>query len=199
MQSFSDIKSALFMILYSKRSEKITIWLVDEGYFYGITISHKKEIIMKFLTTLIWLTAISFSHHSYAHCQIPCGIYDDGTRFALMLEHSKTIEKAMVQIRQLQATEIPDYHQITRWTITKEEHAQKIQEIASEYFLAQRVKAPKEKTESSEYHTHLSLLHEIIVAAMKAKQSTDVQKAQMLRSKVEKYKTHYFKTHGHSH
>ena len=154
---------------------------------------------MKFFTTFVWLIAIYFSHHSHAHCQIPCGIYDDGTRFDLMLEHSKTIEKAMIQIRQLQATEIPDYHQVSRWTVTKEEHAQKIQEIVSEYFLAQRFKAPKEKAENTEYHAHLTLLHEIIVAAMKAKQSTDIEKARTLKSKVEEYKIHYFEPHGHPH
>ena len=39
-----------------------------------------------------------------AHCQIPCGIYDDKARFATMREHVATIEKSMAQIVELGAT-----------------------------------------------------------------------------------------------
>ena len=32
-----------------------------------------------------------------AHCEIPCGIYDDQTRVQLIHEHIGTIEKAMTK------------------------------------------------------------------------------------------------------
>ena len=34
----------------------------------------------------------------HAHCQVPCGIYDDAVRIIQLREHVTTIEKAMKQI-----------------------------------------------------------------------------------------------------
>lgn len=31
---------------------------------------------------------------SFAHCQVPCGIYDDHARVAAMLEDAATVEKS---------------------------------------------------------------------------------------------------------
>ena len=44
--------------------------------------------------------------NSLAHCQIPCGIYDDHARVALMLEDVATIHKAVSQIADLAARPI---------------------------------------------------------------------------------------------
>ena len=37
------------------------------------------------------------------HCQVPCGIFDDGARVAALKEDAATIRKAMVQINELSA------------------------------------------------------------------------------------------------
>ena len=37
----------------------------------------------------------------YSHCQIPCGIYDDPARLAMIAENITTIEKAMKSIEEL--------------------------------------------------------------------------------------------------
>ena len=63
----------------------------------------------------------------WAHCQIPCGIYDDQARFASMFEHVDTIEKSMKQINAL-AAEKPDWNQSVRWVNNKEAHADKLAE-----------------------------------------------------------------------
>ena len=36
-----------------------------------------------------------------AHCEVPCGIYDDHARITQMLEDATTIEKAVAQILEL--------------------------------------------------------------------------------------------------
>ena len=36
-----------------------------------------------------------------AHCEIPCGIYGDEGRFALLLENATTIEKSMNEINKI--------------------------------------------------------------------------------------------------
>lgn len=38
---------------------------------------------------------------SRAHCQVPCGIFDDPVRVELMKEDAATIRKAMVQVNDL--------------------------------------------------------------------------------------------------
>jgi nickel superoxide dismutase len=137
-----------------------------------------------------------------AHCQVPCGIYDDEARVALIEEHITTIEKSMHQIVALGAEEKPNYNQVVRWVDTKEQHAQEIQDIVAAYFLAQRIKAPTETSgpERDAYHHRLELLHGIIVTAMKAKQSTDLEQVEKLRQQVAKFRKAYFgkeKAHHH--
>ena len=64
-----------------------------------------------------------------AHCQIPCGIYDDELRVQLIEEHITTVEKSMNQIIALGAAENMNYNQLVRWVSNKEAHAQEIQDI----------------------------------------------------------------------
>jgi nickel superoxide dismutase len=162
----------------------------------------KKDVIMKklFLTTAALLCLSS--GHAMAHCEIPCGVYGDGARFDMILEHAHTIEKSMQAITKLTAEDSVDYHTIARWTANKEEHAQLIQDIAAQYFLTQRVKAPAadaDKALHEEYSSHLSLLHKIMVKAMKTKQTTDLAHIDALKDLTEEYKALYFKEHGHAH
>ena len=47
--------------------------------------------------SLVFILLLGFSISLFAHCQIPCGIYGDQTRFTLMHEHVTTTEKSMKQ------------------------------------------------------------------------------------------------------
>ena len=77
-----------------------------------------------------------------AHCQVPCGIYDDHGRIHLILEDVTTITKAIVQINELsQQHNALSFNQATRWVSTKEQHATHIITTVAEYFLTQKVKA----------------------------------------------------------
>ena len=119
----------------------------------------------------------------FAHCQVPCGIYDDEMRLDMIDEHITTIGKAMKMITDLSDDAQPEYNQIVRWVEAKEEHADEIAYIVSWYFLQQRVK-PVERSEGDAYGEYLhkvELLHLILVASMKAKQSTDLSYGQTLR------------------
>jgi nickel superoxide dismutase len=155
--------------------------------------------IRRILTVLL---LISVPQGAAAHCEIPCGVYDDGARFTSILEHATTIEKSMLAINDLSAQDKPDLHAIIRWTTNKEKHAQNIQDIAAQYFLTQRVKSPKADAGEDEqrvYAAHTTMLQKILEAAMKTKQSTDVERVEVLRAAAEAYKEHYFNKHGHKH
>jgi nickel superoxide dismutase len=138
-----------------------------------------------------------------AHCQIPCGIYDDELRVQLIEEHITTVEKSMNQIVALGGAESVDYNQLVRWVGNKETHAQEIQDIVTAYFMAQRIKPPKDHGDEAvvnEYMHKLALLHHIQIHAMKAKQSTDLEQIETLRKLVEKFRKAYFGEEGeHEH
>jgi nickel superoxide dismutase len=138
------------------------------------------------------ISAITFSsyHVVYSHCEIPCGIYGDKTRITILLEDITTIEKSMTEINRLQALEKPkpvDVNQMVRWVNNKEEHANKIQHIVTQYFMTQRVKKDKPN-----YVKQLTALHGLLVHAMKAKQTVDVAHVEHLRKLVDTFASVYF-------
>lgn len=133
------------------------------------------------------------------HCEVPCGIYGDSLRVALINEHITTVEKAMKQINEISESEKPNYNQLVRWVMNKEKHAEEIQQIVSQYFLHQRIKMPKnaeDRHASKHYTDNLKSLHAILVHAMKSKQKTDVGVIDDLRAAVSAFEHSYFE-HKH--
>lgn len=129
-----------------------------------------------------------------AHCQIPCGIYDDAARFTEMREHVTTIEKSIKQINTLGAEEKTDWNQIVRWVMNKEDHADELAHVVTYYFMAQRVKPPQGDADDAtrqKYANQISLLHRMIVEAMKAKQGTDLERIKALRSLIDQFEKSY--------
>jgi nickel superoxide dismutase len=128
-----------------------------------------------------------FSVNAFSHCQMPCGIYDDEMRIEMMNEHIATIEKSMNQIMHLQQEGLQNSNQLVRWIMTKEDHANEIQEIVSQYFMTQRI-----KPDAKDYSKKLGLLHEMLIYAMKCKQTTDLTHVSKLRDLVKEFQGLYF-------
>lgn len=148
----------------------------------------------KHLTALaIAALLLGVSAPLWAHCQIPCGIYGDATRFELLEEHIKTVEKSMKEITELSSAAQPNYSQIVRWVGNKEAHAKELTEIVTFYFMAQRVKPadPKDHAAQSKYVHQVTLLHQMVVHAMKAKQTTDLAHCAKLRELLGQFKASY--------
>ena len=130
-----------------------------------------------------------------AHCEIPCGIYGDEARFSAIAENLKTIEKSMNQIILLSADAGKNMNQLVRWVNNKETHADQIREILAQYFLAQRIKAPANEDAAARkvYSDRLALLHQMIVSAMKCKQTTDVAHVKKSRELLRSFEALYMK------
>ncbi len=135
-----------------------------------------------------------------AHCEVPCGIYDDHARIDQMLEDATTVEKAVVQILELNGkTDAQSLNQLTRWINNKEVHATKIQDTIAQYFLNQRVKPARQGTQAwNDYVMKLVQHHSVMVAAMKTKQTVDPQRVVALRATIEAISVYYPSTHSHS-
>ncbi len=141
---------------------------------------------VSFLATLT--VAIAFALPVWSHCEIPCGIYDDRARIQLIAEHIGTIEKSMRQVLELQKADGVNYNQLVRWINNKEHHATEIQTIVSQYFMTQRI-----KPDTDQYARKIAVLHQMLVAAMKCKQTTDLKNAADLRELLKTFDGLYFK------
>ncbi len=138
-----------------------------------------------FQCLLIFSIALFAVSYAAAHCEIPCGIYDDEMRINMMTEHITTIEKSMKQILKLET------NQLIRWVMNKENHANEFQEIVTQYFMTQRIKVDTEN-----YAKKLIVLHKMLVYAMKCKQTTNLSHISTLRSFLKEFHVLYF---GRSH
>lgn len=134
-----------------------------------------------------------------AHCQVPCGIYDDAARVTRMYEDAATIEKAMLQMEDLAGkTDAQSGNQFARWAATKENHASNIITIVAEYFLTQKVKpVAADDPGYADYLAKLADHHLVMKAAMKAKQKVAPEVVTQLRAAIEKLGAYYDLGHTH--
>ncbi len=140
-----------------------------------------------FLMLLVPLLMFLWAGYAAAHCQIPCGIYDDQMRVNMIDEDITTIEKSMQQITEIEKQSPVNYNQLVRWVLNKETHADKIQEVVTEYFMTQRI-----KPDSKNYTDKLTLLHKMLIQAMLCKQTTDLDHVKELRSLLKQFGDLYF-------
>ena len=127
---------------------------------------------------LLSLGMLFLTAEAQAHCQVPCGIYDDHARIHAMQEDASTIAKAVKKLNaSADKTDAQSFNQRVRWTNTKEEHASRIIDVVSTYFLTQKLKPVKEKAKNKaaykEYIERLVACHKVMKKAMKTKQSVD--------------------------
>lgn len=143
-----------------------------------------KKNLMQVLSAACFL--LFFAAFAHAHCEIPCGIYDDEMRLNMISEHVKTIEKSMNEIMKLQKEKKINYNQLVRWIDNKDLHANKIQHIVSQYFLTQRI-----KFDDKDYVKKVSVLQKMLVYAMKCKQTVDLDNLKKLREVCREFEDFY--------
>lgn len=147
--------------------------------------SKPSRIILK-AACICLLTAAS-AIPALAHCQIPCGIYDDHARVEAMKEDAVTVEKAIRLIAELSGkSDAQSVNQQVRWVMNKEKHAQNIIETISNYFLTQRV-----KPDQQDYAERLARHHAVMIAAMKAKQHASLEFAKALFDAIDAIAPYY--------
>lgn len=146
-------------------------------------------MVRAFTLPLVALAAlVTAPSAAEAHCQVPCGIYDDHARVHSIREHITTIEKATKQIEELAGNkDAQSKNQLVRWIDNKEEHAEKIIRIVSDYFLTQKIKpsSPKDKKAHAKYVKMVTRHHAVMVAAMKCKQNVSMDEVASLKKAVD--------------
>lgn len=143
-----------------------------------------RKIVYLCILTLLWAGGAG---RVYAHCQVPCGIYDDHARVMMMLEDAATTEKALVEMEKLSGKkDLQSQNQMVRWIVNKEKHAENIIATISDYFLTQRVKESQK-----DYEKRLVNHHRVITGAMKVKQSTNMEDVKKLKKDIEALRVYY--------
>lgn len=144
---------------------------------------------MKHKLLIVAVVAVVMGSAGYlaAHCEVPCGIYDDHGRFDSMLEDQATIAKAIAQIEEIAGkSDAQSHNQLARWVTTKEAHATAMQHVVAQYFMTQRIK-PTAKN----YVEQLTAAHGVMIAAMKCKQSADPATAVALEKAIKLFQSAY--------
>lgn len=142
---------------------------------------------------VITCLAMTVLHNTpvWGHCEIPCGIYGDDLRFSMIQEDIVTIEKSMKKIDELSA-DVANINQLTRWINNKEQHVDHLRGIVTQYFLTQRMKLPPPGIEvQADYKNKLALLHQMLVYAMRCKQTTDLANAAKLHDAAHAFQEAY--------
>jgi nickel superoxide dismutase len=110
-------------------------------------------------------------------------------RVKMISEHIQTIEKSMNEINELEKAGLSHHsNQLVRWIMNKEDHANQLQEIVTQYFMTQRI-----KFDTKDYDKKLGILHHMLVYAMKCKQTTDLENVEALKKLVKEFSGIYFK------
>ena len=142
----------------------------------------------KLMLLLLVAWTIGIPTEVAAHCQVPCGIYDDHARIHSMEEDVATIAKAVAQLQDNEGkADAQAFNQRVRWTQTKEQHASNIITVVSEYFLTQKIKPadPADKKAHKDYMERLAACHQVLRAAMKSKQTVDAGAVEALAQAVQ--------------
>ena len=132
-----------------------------------------------------------------AHCQLPCGLYNDDIQFAKISQDAETISRACVLILQTQ-TDPNSLNQAIRAINTKDAVADDLIDVVANYFLAQRIVPVEPDGDNQAYERYvrqLVLTNKIIRAAALCKQSSEPEKAEELKQLIQQFQ-HAFGQHG---
>jgi len=154
----------------------------SEGIYYA---EFEIPMIAKTIQLLTNMLPVKIA---YAHCDIPCGIYD--------VHHMQMAAHTVIRMTQMiEETEMTDQkhamHQIARLTKIKEEHAellkQELRVLWADYFKDEHVK---------EYPNLHDLVFKTMKLASKARQDIDMDIAKDLLSHTQEIAEIFYKTKG---
>src|SRR5271170_4538834 len=141
-------------------------------------------------TALIRLDKIFEFQVAYAHCDVPCGIYDP--HMAQVAAHTVVRMDMLIADATANAKGVPsaeDRNKFNRYVMVKEQHAEivkhEVEVLWGDYFKPDHVK------DMPELH---DLVWNTLKLASKAKQSVDLKNAEDLLESVQKVAEAFWKT-----
>lgn len=139
-------------------------------------------------SVLKFLDRILPAEKVYAHCDVPCGIYDP---YAAQLAAHTVIrmDQLIAELKQVPPTDAATRNKMIRCVMVKEQHAEtckhEIEVLWGDYFKPEHLQA------NPELHT---LVWETLKLASKAKQGAELADAEVLLANVQKIAEIFWKT-----
>jgi len=123
----------------------------------------KRRLFSLFLITLLGQAPLN------AHCQMPCGIYNDQMVYDQVNQFYKTVYKGVMAMKNNKLETVEDKNQFVRWVMTKERLCNETAEIITKFFLQQKLKPDDEDTKPL-----ILSAHKLLFLLVAIKQTVDV-------------------------
>lgn len=130
---------------------------------------------------ILFFSMISLS--CFAHCQMPCGIYNDAMIYDKIDEYVETMVKAIFKIRDNKFSSPFERNELVRWVMTKDRMSDEAAEIITSYFLQQKIK-PGEKDTLK----YIESAHKLLFLIVTIKQTTDFQALSSFAEEWDRFK-----------
>jgi len=139
----------------------------------------------KFIQTALGICLIlgPFSSPLSAHCQMPCGIYDDQMIYDEVDQFYLTMYKCVKALENNQFKTDEDKNQFIRWVITKENKCNELAMLITVYFLQQKIMPIDDNAEL------VKSLHKLLFQLVAIKQNVDIKIVKKFGKEWENFKT----------
>lgn len=118
-----------------------------------------------------------------AHCQMPCGIYNDQMVYDRVTEYYLTMYKAVKALEHNPMKTVDDFNTLVRWVMTKERLSDEIAELLSSYFLQQKIKPLDANVQL------VQSIHRLLCQVVVIKQNVDIKLVEEFNKEWEHFKT----------
>lgn len=117
-----------------------------------------------------------------AHCQMPCGIYNDQMVYDQINQFYLTVFKAVKNMEALKADSLEDRNKFVRWVITKDRLCDETAELITKFFLQQKIQPIDDNVDL------LKSLHKLLFLLVAIKQNVDIKVVQDFNKEWEHFK-----------
>ncbi len=125
----------------------------------------KQKILPFVFASLLWTPFTTLS----AHCQMPCGIYDDQMVYDQINQFYLTMFKAVKALDHNEFKTDEDRNQFIRWVMTKERLCNEMATLITEFFLQQKIQPIDDNIEL------LQSAHKLLFLLLAIKQNVDIK------------------------
>jgi len=118
-----------------------------------------------------------------AHCQMPCGIYNDDMIYDYIDQYIKTMYKGVSVMNNSKFSNPQERNEFIRWVIEKEKKSDEIAAMITQYFLQQKIKGGEPDTAK-----RLASAHNLLCTLVTIKQHSSTEFIEEFSKEWDKFK-----------
>ena len=118
-----------------------------------------------------------------AHCQMPCGIYQDAMIYDLIDQYAETMVKAVTVMNQSKFETVRERNEFMRWVMEKEKESNDTSQLITTFFMQQKIKPGEPDTQK-----RIEAAHKLLCLIVAIKQNADVKIVESFTEEWGKFK-----------